>query len=58
MKTLYTPQYGFAVMVAFVAAGIGLAIYHQDAGYATLGFIIPVAIRGIFFVTSKRPKNA
>lgn len=53
MKTLYTPQYLFAVMVAFVAAGIGLAIYHHNAGYAILGIGIPVAIAGIFFVTSK-----
>ncbi|MBC9913159.1 hypothetical protein [Chitinophaga varians] len=54
MKTLYTPQYGFAVMVAFVAAGIGLAIYHHDAGYAMLGFAIPVAIRSLFFLTFKK----
>lgn len=54
MKTSLQLTFWYTIGIINAAAWVGMAIYYQEINYAMFAFLLPAAVRSLFFLTFKK----
>ncbi|MGN7818808.1 hypothetical protein ACTJJB_01690 [Chitinophaga sp. 22536] len=54
MKASIQLRFWYTISIINATAWVGMAIYHQEINYAFFAFLLPAAVRSLFFLTFKK----